>query len=150
MKNIIKLFYLLLKGGAWNITFIYLFSFMWYYDCLVCLQVSQTDFLCIVSRISKINLTMLFVNVGFFSNMVPKNQQQKRANFLETEATTFSTHSPCSVTADDCSQTWQPQNQSLQSVQASIGIVLYPAAVSPQRLSSVTLTAIQHNVSWVV
>lgn len=62
-----------------------------------------------------------------------KESARKLAHVPDTEATTFSRGSPCSVTAGDCSETWQPQTQSLQSVQVSIGIAMYPAAVSLHR-----------------
>lgn len=56
----------------------------------------------------------------------------------ETEANNFQqsphpTPTPCSVTAHDCPETRQPQTQSLQSVQVSIGIVVDPAAMCPHR-----------------
>lgn len=130
----------LLVTKKWNLAhYLYLFIHLALWEILV----SRTEFLCIRSRLSTINLLMLSsVTVCFFSNMEPKNQQQKPGKVVETKATTFSTDWPCSVTADDWSQTWQPQNQSLQSVQVSIGIVLCPAAESPQKLSPATLTAV--------
>lgn len=98
---------------------------------LFVLMFGETYFLCIGWRLSRINFVIC--ECLLFFKHYAKESATKLGNVIETEATTFSRGSPCSVTADDCSKTWQPQTQSLQSVQVSIAIVMYPAAVSLHR-----------------